>query len=138
VRLELGEPLGADQLDAWDAVRERPAVELEQARALFLARRDDDLAAPEHRDPTRVAVGEQPLGAAHAQPRLQRARRVVDATVDDAARAAGLVRPHGRLLVEDGDRGSRRARLQLARDGQPEDPGADDDRVVPRRAHAVR
>ncbi len=135
VRLELGEPLRADQLDARDAVRKRAAVELEEPRALLLTRRDDDLAAPEHRDPACVAIREQPLGAAHAEPRLERARRVVDAAVDDPARAAGLVRADDRLLVEDGDRGARYARLQLARDSEPEDPGADDDSVVPRRAH---
>ena len=54
-------------------------------------RRDDHLAVPPSLDPALVAVVVQRRRALDAEPRLQRAGRVVDAGVDDAARVAALV-----------------------------------------------
>ena len=79
----------------------------------------------------------QARGAVDAELGLQRPRRVVDARVDDAAVVAGLVEADLVLLVEDGDPQARTPRQQLARDGEPDDPGADDRDVVVR-WHATR
>ncbi len=130
VRLELAQPLRPDQLDARHAVRERAAVELVEPRQLVLARRDDDLAAAEHRDAALVAVREQPLRAVDAEPRLERAGRVVDAAVDDAARAPGLVARRRSAPCRAPRAAARPPRLELPRDREPEDPRADDGDVV--------
>ena len=73
--------------------------------------------------------------ALDAQPRLERARRVVDARVDDSAVVAGLVEADVVLLLEDDDRAARVAAVQLARDREPEDAGADDGDVYVARAN---
>ena len=132
VGLELAQPLGADQLGVGNAVRERPPLELLEARELGDARRDDDLPATEDGNPALVAVREQPFRALHAEPRLERAGRVVDAAVDDTRRMAGLVTRDRGLLVEDGEPEPRTAGLQLARKGEAEDACADDGDVVTR------
>src|SRR5436190_22319257 len=91
VRLEFPQALGADALDVRDAVRERPPLELLQSGKLGPVGGDYDLAAAENRDALRLAVLDHPGRACDAQLRLQRARRVVHAPMDDAARVAGLV-----------------------------------------------
>jgi hypothetical protein len=58
--------------------------------------------------------------------------------VDDAARPSRLVRADARLLVDHGEPDARLSALQLARDGEPDDPAADDDDVEPGPVHAVR
>ena len=83
-----------------NAVRDRATMELLEARQLVLVRRHHDLAAAEDRDPPLLAVHEEPRGALDAELRLERPRDVVDASMDDAARVPGLVRPERRLLVE--------------------------------------
>ncbi len=135
VRLELAEALALDDRDVRNAVCKRAPVELLESRQLCLRRRDDDLAAPQHGDSTLVAEVEQPCRTGDAEPRLERARRVVDAAVDDAAGTAGLVRGDGRFLVQDRDPCLRPSQPQLPGDRQPQDPGADDGNVVSRVAH---
>ena len=61
-----------------------------------------------------------------AEPGLERAGRVVDAGMDDAAVAPGLVRRDVALLLEHRDGGVRAQLGQAARHGEPDDPGADD------------
>ena len=68
------------------------ALELVQARELALVQRDDDLAAALDGDAALLAVVVQARGALDAQARLQRARLVVDAGVDDPGVVAGLAR----------------------------------------------
>ena len=71
----------------------RAALELVEPRQVGVAHRDDDLPARlAPAIPLRGAVLVQRVGALAAQPRLQRAGRVVDALVDDAAVVRGLVR----------------------------------------------
>jgi hypothetical protein len=55
--------------------------------------------------------------------------------VDDAARVPGLMRSERRLLVEHGEAEPGLPRLELTRDGQADDPGADDRDVEPGAAH---
>src|SRR3970040_356483 len=73
------------------------------ARRLRLARRDDDLAAQLVADAVLVAEAHQLLSAGDAVLRLQRAGRVVDAGVDDAAVVAALVRRQRLFLLDDAD-----------------------------------
>ena len=107
VRLQLAQPLGADQLDTRDAVRERPAMELLETGELGGVGRDDDLPAAQDRDPALVAVREQGRRALDAELRLERTGGVVDAAMDDTTGMARLVRAGRDLLVEDGDAGLR-------------------------------
>ena len=65
-------------------------------------------------------------GALDAEPGLERARRVVDAGVDDAAVVARLVAAIRSSRSSTAIREPRVARSQLPGDRQPEDPGADD------------
>ena len=60
-------------------------LELVEARELAVVQRDDDLPAALGGDAVLFAVVVQPCGALDAQPRLERARGVVDARMDDAA-----------------------------------------------------
>ena len=78
----------------------RPALELVERGQLVAAQRDDQLADPPHVDRVGLAVGVHPRGALDAQPRLQRARRVVDPAVDDAGVVRALVRRGRRLALE--------------------------------------
>ena len=110
-------------------------MELVEPPGLLLARCHDDLAAAEHRDAALVAVREQPRRTDDAEPSLERAWHVVDAAVDDPARATGLVRAHCGLLVEHRDPCTRPTRLELSRHGEPKDPGAHDGDVVLRAGH---
>ena len=66
--------------------------------------------------PALVAVLVHLARALHAQARLQRARRVVDAGVDHARVVAGLMGAELALALEHADRGARaRARAARAR-----------------------
>src|SRR5215207_434622 len=126
VRLDRGDLVGADPPQFRNAVCDPPALELVEARQLLGAGGDDQLARPLRRDAPPLAVRVELGGAGDAQPRLQRARRVVDAGVDDAAGMAGLVaRDPGRRL-EHRDADAVVAQRQLARHGEAHDPGADD------------
>ena len=106
-------------------------------RQLRLVARDDQLAALLERDAVLLAVGVQVARALHAQPRLERAGRVVDAGVDHAAVAAGLVLGDLALALEHHHARVRAAPQELARDGEPEDAAAHDgDVAVGRPGHA--
>jgi hypothetical protein len=131
VRFQLAQPLGTDQLDRRNAVRKRPAVQLLEPRQLALVGCDDHLPAAEDRDPALVAVGEQGSGALDAELRLQRPGGVVDASVDDTARVARLVRTRHGFLVDDADVVTGTASLELARGGEADDAGAHHDHVEP-------
>ncbi len=104
----------------------RSALELPQPVELALVERDDELAALLVREPAPLDVGAQQADAAPAELRLERARRVVDAGVDDAAVAAGLVERQVVLLLQ---HRHRRVGAQLGeppRHREADDPGADD------------
>ena len=133
--------------------RSPSAVEAAQARHAVLACRatrarrgpgspsrssgDDHLAAALDRHVVALAERVQVAGALDAEPRLQRAGRVVDAGVDDARVVAGLVRADALLALDDVHAQVGVAQQRLAGDGEPEDPGADDDEVAGRVAHAA-
>ena len=112
VRLDLAELVVLEPAEAGHAVCDSAALELPQAHDLGRVERDDELAAVAQRDAAARGVRAQELDAAPAQLRLERARRVVDPRVDDAAVAAGLVERHLPLLLEDLDR---RVGLELGR-----------------------
>src|SRR5438105_4227499 len=73
-----------------------------QSRQLLLGGGDDDLAAAVGGDAALGAEGVDLAVALHAQARLERAGRVVDARVDHPAVMAALVLGDGRLFVQDG------------------------------------
>ena len=126
VRLELAQTLGPDLGDTRHAVGTTAPVQLVEPRELRLVGGDDHLAAAQHGDLSLLAVADQPFCALRAETRLERARRVVDATVDDPAGTAGLVQADLRLLVEDGDPQARMSQRQRARRRQAQDAGAHD------------
>src|SRR5204862_4744430 len=90
VRLELADLLGAQAAQARHLVGAAAALELVEARELALVQGDDDLAAALDGDAALVAVVVQARGALDAQARLERARLVVDAGVDDPGVVPGL------------------------------------------------
>ena len=98
---------------------------------LAFVKGDHELAAALERDAVRLGERLQTRLALAAQPSLERARRVVQAGVEDPAVVAGLVGRELRLLLEDGEPQVRRALGQAERRGQADDPAADDDDVVP-------
>ena len=132
---DLGRP---DAAQPRHAVLGRAPLELVEARQVGVAHRHDELPARLRLDPIRGAVLVQPVGARPAQLRLQRARLVVDALVDDAAVVRGLVRAQRRLALEHQHLAP--AQRQLARRRQPDDAAADDRDVMgharPRRSPA--
>src|SRR6185436_12026983 len=92
VRLELPDPLRADGLEPFDAIRAGLRLERLEPRQLVLRQGHDQLADPLDLDPPLRAVRLQRDLALAAEAGLQRARRVVEAGVDDAAVVAGLMR----------------------------------------------
>ena len=133
MRLDLAQRLPLEPAHAGNAVRPRSALELPQPVELALVERDDELAALLVREAALREVGAQQADAAAAELRLERARRVVDAGVDDAAVAAGLVERQVVLLLQ---HGHRRVGAQLGeppRHREADDPGADD--PDPQRSH---
>ena len=135
VRLELAQLVALDPPQPGHGVRRASSLELAQPLELGLVDRDDELPALVVGEAALRAVGAQQLDAAPAQARLQRPGRVVDARVDDAAVAAGLVQRDVVLLLEHGhDRVGPELR-QPPRDREPEDAGADDSEPLP--SHSV-
>jgi hypothetical protein len=130
VGLDLGDPGRVDAPQPGDAVRPRAPLDLLERRELALLGRDDQLAAALDANPVPLAERVQERRAADAEARLQRARRVVDPRVDDAAVVAGLVRGDARLPLEEDEPRLRPPQQQLARDGEPEDAAADDGDVA--------
>ena len=116
-----------------------PSTPLAWARAasvssrgqLCRGQRDDQLAGMPDRDP--LILGE-PLEldlAFAAERRLERARGVVDAGVDDAAVVARLVAGELGLLLDDGEPELRSPAQQPIGGGQSDDSAADHDDVEP-------
>jgi hypothetical protein len=125
VRLELAEPLRADALGRY-AVRRRTTLELVEPPELIRARGDDDLPADLIRHGGGLAKAEEELPSARGEPCLQRARRVVDARVDDTAAPAGLVQRRSRLFVDNDDFPVGSSAGELPRGCQSDDTGPDD------------
>src|SRR5262249_14794698 len=90
---------------------------------------DDDLAAADDLDPVLLAEVDHQVLAFDAELRLEGARLVVDAGVDDAAVVAGLVRAELRLLLEDDQPRAPGARGQRSRSGEADDASAHDGEV---------
>ncbi len=101
------------------------AVRLEE-RQLLRVGRDQELAATPMRNPPLGAVAQHGAPTGDAEPRLQHARRVEDAGMQDlaAARRRAGTEPFRRLEDQDVAPGERLG----ARDREPDDAGADDDR----------
>ena len=125
VRFDLAQLIGADPAQPRHAVGDAAALQLIEPRQLALLGRDDHLARPLSRDPSLVAIGVEPPRALNREPRLQRARRVIDAGVDHPAGVAALVGGDALLALEHDDLGTRVASLQLPRDRDSDDPGTD-------------
>src|SRR3954452_2848695 len=115
-----------------------PPLELVEGGQLGGVERDDHLAAALVGDPPVLAVGVEIPRALNAQPRLERTGRVVDAGVDHAAVAGGLVPPRLCLALEHDHSRAGAAQQHLARHRQPHDAGANDrDVAFGRSAHAT-
>ena len=106
------------------------ALELLQAAELGGVGGDDQLAAALVGDVALLAVLVQLARALHAQARLQRAGRVVDAGVDHPGVVAGLVLADLLLALEHAHRRVRLPSRQLARHRQADDPPSDDRKVA--------
>src|SRR3954452_11398229 len=129
MRLDLAQPLGPDLLETRHAVRECPLAKSREPLHLRFVERDDELAAPLHRDVVHPGERFDQRLAVATQLRLQRPRRVVQPGMQDAAVVPGLVRRELRLLLEDRE-AELRAGLEKGSGGrEPEDPPADDDDV---------
>src|SRR3989441_6041581 len=132
-RLDRLQAAGVEELDAGQAVRPTALAQLRELAALVLARRHDELAAELDRDPAVLAVVDEELPSLDAEARLRRARRVVQARMDDAAVVPGLMTRYGGLFLEHQHAPRWVAQYELARRRQTEDPRADDDHVERRR-----
>ena len=86
----------------------------------------DQLAGCQHRNAVLGRVAGDRGGAGSAQPRLGRARPVVDAGVHHAGVTSALVPGERRLLLQHGDLAGRIGLSQGASGGQPDDAAADD------------
>ncbi len=127
VRLVLAGLLRGDP-PGGDAVGHRAVGELLQAGHLGGGGGDDELAADVDRDALRPGVLRHRPGAGGGHRRLEAARGVVQAGVDDAGVAAGLVQGQAVLLLQHRDLVAPGG--QARGDGQPDDPGPDDDDVA--------
>jgi hypothetical protein len=135
VGLQFSQAGRSDQLEPRYAVRRPSTQQLLEPGQLGRLACDDHLAADVVRDCALVAVRPQRRSTLNAEPRLQRAGRVVHTRVDDAARASGLVPRDPGLLVEHDDPEPRMPRRERARDGKPDDSGPDDRDVCAAIAH---
>ena len=103
VRLDLEDALTADVLEARHAVRQRPLAQGGESRQLAVIERHHELAAVVERDVVRLGEGFDIGLALAAESCLERAGRVVQAGVEDAAVVAGLVGRELSFLLDDGD-----------------------------------
>jgi hypothetical protein len=129
VRFPLADPLGADLLDAGDAVGPTALEDPVEGAQVLFRDRDDQLSVDAIRDPLLVAERDQPVAPLPAETRLERPGLVVDAGVDDPAVVAALMACETRLLLEEDEPESGAAPQDLPRDGQANDPASDDDAV---------
>ena len=130
VRLDLPEPLRADDLQALRSVRVAPAKQLFEAGKLGLVQRHDDLAAQTVGDAAFVAEPPQHPRAGRAEAGLVRAGRVVEPGVDDAAVVAGLVGPDPVLFLDDRYSEAGMPAAQRHRRRQADDPASHNGDVV--------
>ena len=100
-----------------------------EARQLVVGQGHDELADPLDGDPLLGAVRLQRVLALAAEAGLQRARRVVEAGVDDAAVVAGLVGREPLLAFDEHEADVGPSAEHLASGRQAEDAAADDDDV---------
>src|SRR5262249_54384597 len=107
-----------------------------EPRRLLFRCGDNHLAAAVGWNALLLAVCVQLALSLHAQLRLERARRVVDARVQHPAVVAGLVAADAPLLVEDAQAQLRIADEQLAGDRQADNARTDHDDVVA--AHEIK
>ena len=128
--LDLAQLRLGDAAQAGHGVGRAAALELVQARQLVRGQRDDQLAVGVRGDAARLAVGVQLARAGDAQARLERARLVVDAGVDDAAVVARLVEADDGLALQHAEAAAGVAGEELARDRHADDAPADDDEVA--------
>jgi hypothetical protein len=119
------------------AVRAAAPLELEHPWELALMRRDDDLAADLVVDVVLVAKRDESCRTRNRELRLEAARLVVDARMDDAAVATALVPRGARFLLEHDDIGIRLGAFERKR-GRQTDQAAADNGVVARAHHQSR
>src|SRR6185503_2562710 len=119
---ELG---GVDHADIAGAVDDGLAVDGFELGDLGGVGRDQDLAAAAMRDRALGAARVEQVAAGDAQPRLEAARRVVQAGVDDAAVARRRLLPDLAIALEDRDRVA--APRERGRAREPDHAGADDE-----------
>src|SRR5690606_29930888 len=110
-----------------DASRLRAPLDLVEPRALRIAGRDDQLAADAVPYAVTTAELDQLAPSFDAQPRLQRARLVVDPRVDHFAVARTGHRAERVLPLQHHDLAARPR--ELARNRQADNPRADNDRL---------
>jgi hypothetical protein len=118
-----------DLLQAGDPVPGVPALERFELVDLVLVVRDDQLAGAHVRDAVAGAERVHQVAPFHAQPRLERAGRIVEPRVDHSAVVGAGVHPRARMPLEHAHRhaGGR----DRARRGQACDTPADDCDVDP-------
>src|SRR5205814_186838 len=109
-----------------------------QAWQLLLFDGHDQLAALLVGNALLFAVRIRLQAALGTQPRLERAGRVVDASVDHPRVVTGLVLTGGRLLFEDRDPLAGPAHQQLTSGRQADDAAAHHHDVVPVLGHRLR
>ena len=127
MRLDLEDAFAADVLEARHAVRQRPLAQGGESWQLAVIERDHELAAVIERDVVRLGEGFDIGLALAAESCLERARRVVQAGMEDAAVVAGLVGRELSLLLDDGHPQVRTGLQQPVRGREADDPAADDD-----------
>ena len=113
--------------DVVHAIGQRLRLQRAQGAELGRVGGHHQLAAAAVPDAARGAVGVEQLPAAHAQPGLERAARVVQPAVHDLAAARTDAAADAGLGLDDDDLAP--ALGERARNGQPDHAGADDERV---------
>ncbi len=122
--------LGRAQLPHRDPVLPAALHEGVQAGQLGAVGRDDQLAGDGMRDAVLGAELDHLGGAPHGVARLEGAGAVVDAAVDDAAVAAGLMPGGARFLLQHRDTCARCGAGDRVRRRQTDDPAADHQHVT--------
>lgn len=134
VRLDLAKFDCIQLTDVGDTVGRGPLPDGGESGAFDVVEGDEDLAALVVGDVVLAAELLEEVDAATAESCLERARLVVEAGMDNTAVVAGLVCGEHRLLLHDGDLGSRTQLENPSGDGDAEDPAAHD--RVAGRGHA--
>ena len=123
-RFAVADELAIDQREPFDPVVLALALQRLEGAQFVVVAGDDQLAAAFVRDLMLGAKRIQLAASLHAQPRLERALRVVEAGVDDAAVVRAGVQAGTRMALEHADRQS--APRNGTSGGQPGHTGADD------------